>query len=67
MLVRSEEASPPRSQQRPRLTAAHTPSSRRILDVSGPTDMGELTDKFGELVRILKDPLPGDFDKAYAP
>lgn len=45
---------------------AQTPSTCRIVDLLGPTNMGELSMIFGELVRVLKDLPPGGFDKAYA-
>lgn len=35
------------------------------MDLLGPTDMGELSTIFGELVRMLKELPPGGFDKAY--
>lgn len=43
-----------------------TPSSRRVMDLLGPTSMGELSAIFRELVRTLKDLPPGGFEKAYA-
>lgn len=36
------------------------------MDMLGPTNMGELSVVFGELVKMLKDLPPGGFDKAYA-
>lgn len=45
---------------------AQTPLSCRIRDLLGPTNMGEISVIFGELVRMLKDLPPGGCDKAYA-
>lgn len=57
-------ASPPHlTDLRPR--QSQTPSTKCIRDMLGPTNMGELSVIFRELVRMLKDLPPGGFDKAY--
>lgn len=35
------------------------------MDMLGPTNLGELSTIFGELVRMLKELPPGGFDKSY--
>lgn len=56
---------PPLSRIKTRPKPTQTPSTTRIHDMLGPTDMGELSVIFGELVRMLKELPPGVFDKAY--
>lgn len=57
---------PSASRVGPQVHQSQTPSTRRILDMLGPTDMGKLSVVFRELVRMLKDLPPGGFEKAYS-
>lgn len=56
---------PPSSGVESQHKPTQTPSTTRIHDMLGPTDMGELSVIFGELVQMLKELPPGGFDKAY--
>lgn len=60
-----EQSPTPRNPAKPS-ELSQTPTTRRIVDLLGPTNMGELSFIFGELVRLLKELPPAGFDKAYA-
>lgn len=60
----AQSTPPSRNDQDARPT--QTPSRRRIMEMLGPKNMGEISVIFRELVHILKDLPPGGFDKAYA-